>query len=260
MNRIVQLFIVMLSLVLPVSAGFIFTETWDSSDAGWTSSGTGLSVSHSGTFGSPLGSLLGSFGAQGIPSPESGSFYADSTASGSAYTGNYWSDLGNFYGWSLDFYAEDILPSSLFMRFGDGVNTYQANLLSQVSAVGNWYTLLTPGLTFGPSGWLGAGGLGGLSNALASVQWLELRLDRNQESGQTYYVDNFLHRSDDNGGGDDGGGDDGGGDDGGGNVPEPGTLTMGLGLAGLSLSAWCRRWLAERRNRRRKSDPLSSSG
>lgn len=105
----------------------------------------------------------------------------------------------------------------------------------------------TPGLTFGPSGWLGTGGLGGLSNALASVQWLELRLDRNQEGGQTYYMDNFLHRSDDNGGGDPGEG---------GNVPEPGTLSMGLGLAGLSLSAWCRRRLAQKTQRARK--PASS--
>lgn len=250
MKRAVLLLCILLGLVTPVSAGFIFTEEWDSSDAGWTSSGSGLTVSHSGSFGSPLGSLTGSFASQGIPTSESGSFYADSMASGSAYTGNYWSDLGNFYGWSFDFYAEDILPSSLYMRFGDGVNTYQANLLSQVSGAGDWYTLLTPGLTFGASGWLGAGGLGGLSNALASVQWLELRLDRNQENEQTFYLDNFLHRSDENGGGENGGG----------NVPEPGTLSMGLGLAGLSLSAWGRRRLAQRKQQNKTAKSPTSSG
>ena len=243
MNYAIKTALVLLCLVVSARGGFIFTETWDATDAGWTSGGGGFSG-----FGFSLGAMGGTFGAQDIPSPGSDAFHADSTASGGAFTGNYWTDLGNFYGWSFQFYAEDILPSSLYMRFGDGVNTYQANLLSQVGGEGNWYTLSTPGLTFGLGGWLGGGGLSGLSNALASVEWLELRLDRNQGDEQTYFVDNFTHLSS-SGGDDPGVGDDPPPGDGGGNAPEPGTLSMGLALAGLSLSAWGRRRFSPWRNR-----------
>ena len=248
MKHAIKMGLVLLCLAVSARGGFIFTETWDATDAGWTSGGGDFSG-----FGFALGALGGTFGTQDIPTPGSDSFYADSAASGGAFTGDYWTDMGGFYGWSFKFYAEDILPSSLYMRFGDGVNTYQANLLVQATGIGNWYTLSTPGLTFGLGGWLGGGGIGGLSNALASVQWLELRLDRNQEDEQTYYVDNFMHLDGPAGGG--GGGDGGGGDSGGGggNVPEPGTLTMGLTLAGLSLSKFGKRWLAEWRNRRPSS-------
>ena len=251
MKYAIAMALVLLVQGLPARGGFIFTETWDATDAGWTAG-----VGDFSSFGFTLDALGATFAAQDIPTPGADSFYADASASGGAFTGDYWADLGGFHGWSFSFYAEDVLPSSLYMRFGDGVNTYQANLLGQVTGVGNWYTLSTPGMTFGLGGWLGGGGLEGLSNALASVQWLELRLDRNQENEQTYYVDNFrqLDGSGGGGGGDDGGGGGGGGgeDDGGGgggNVPEPGTLAMGLTLAGISLSAYGKRRLAQWRSR-----------
>ncbi|HOW98757.1 MAG TPA: PEP-CTERM sorting domain-containing protein [Kiritimatiellia bacterium] len=209
----------------PILAAVIYTETWDATDAGWASGSGDLSVSYAGGFGDPGGSLLGSFSAQEFPDPQTGSFYADSGASGVSFTGDYWSDLGNFYGWTFQFLAADVLPSSLYMRFSDGANTYQANLLSQLGGVGSWSTLTTPALTYGLGGWVGPGGLSGLSNALANVQWVEVRLDRNQEAGQSYYLDNFEHNQDEDPP-----------EPGGGVIPEPGTGILLLAvLAGRQL-------------------------
>lgn len=65
------------------------------------------------------------------------------------------------------------------MRFGSGADIYQATVLSQVNQVGEWASIATPALEFGLSGWIGPNGLTGLSNALASVDWVEVRLERN---------------------------------------------------------------------------------
>lgn len=178
-----------------VQGAVIYTEAWDATDSGWAGVDGNLVVSWQAS-GNPGGSLLGSYALMEPPGSQPDAFRATSAASGSAYTGDYWTDLGNFYGWTFQFYAADVLPSSLYMRFSDGANTYQANLLTQLGGVGSWTTLSTPALTYGVGGWVGPGGLSGLSNALANVQWVEVRLDRNAGEAQSYALDNFRHNND----------------------------------------------------------------
>lgn len=224
MKRILACCIVAAVGMASAYAAVVYTEAWDASDAGWTSSDSLMAVSQAGGVGNPAGSLLGAFAEQGVPSPETDAFYADSSASSGSYTGDYWADLGNFYGWTFNFYAEHILPSAFYMRFSDGVNTYQANLLGQLGGVGSWSTVSTPALSYGVGGWLGPGGLAGLSNALANVQWVEVRFDRNTEIGQNYYLDNFENEGEDPPPPPDGA------------VPEPGTgVLMLVAMVGCGL-------------------------
>ena len=213
MNRkLVGFLLTLLFCVSPLRADLFFVETWDADESGWSGSTAELSVSHSGFGG---GSLQGTFAEQIMPGPEVGAFRADGDASGGAYTGDYWAELSTFAGWQFDFYAADVLPSSLYARFSDGQNTYQANLLDQLTVVGEWTTVSTPGLDVGLQAWIGPDGTTGLSNALASVEWMEVRLERNQTIEQDYFMDNFQV------------------------IPEPGTLALVL-ISGLGL-AWVRR-------------------
>ncbi len=166
----------------------LFQENWDVTTQDWLSSSPEMTVQHSSFNG---GSLQGSFTEQPFPFAEAGAFRADVTASGGAYVGDFWLDLSGFYGWQFDFYADTVLPSSLSARFFDGVNTYQANLMDQVSAVGSWTTITTPGFEFGLDHWIGPGGITGFSNALANVVWVEVRIERNDVDSQTFYLDEF---------------------------------------------------------------------
>ena len=188
----------------------LFTETWDEDDAGWVAATTEMSVQHSGFAG---GTLQGTFAEQALLVSEVGAFHADADASEGVYTGDFFDefDLNAFYGWEFDFYAADVLPSSLYVRFNDGVNTYQANVLNQLTATETWTSLATPGFEFGLSGWIGPDGETGFSNALTNVEWVEVRVERNNVGEQDYYIDNFQQA-----------------------IPEPGAMALlVLGACGL---------------------------
>jgi hypothetical protein len=194
--------------ILPAAGDVIWMrETWDEDDAGWAGATSEMTLEQS-AFGG--GTLKGLFLAQTVPTAEVGGFRATSASSGGAHVGDYWASPYGFSGWRFDFYAADVLPSSLYVRFYDGANTFQANLLDQITATAQWTALTTPGPAFGVDAWIGPGGAAGLSNALAQVQWIELRVERNNVGSQSFYLDNFQQV-----------------------VPEPGALLLCLAGGGL---------------------------
>jgi hypothetical protein len=161
-------------------------QGWSDRDA------SDMAFSYNGGFGNPSGSLQGNFALQGTPSVETDAFRGEPGDSGNAFFGDYWADIGygNFYGWRFDFYADDVLPSDLTIRFGNGTYTFSQAVGSQVTALDQWFTVNVP-LTYG--GWFG-GTSTEFSNTLQNVTFIDVQITRNGAPDQTYYMDNFeLH-------------------------------------------------------------------
>lgn len=173
-------------------AAVIYTETFGSA-AGWTDRdlGVDMDVSYAGGVGHPPGSLEGVFYEQtGTPSPETDAWRAGPGASLGKFTGDYWGISGGFTAWRFSFYAANVLPSDLTIRFGDNINTFSMALGSQVTSAGSWFTIDVP-LTYG--GWFG-GSAADFSNALGAVSFIDVQITRNGTNEQFYNLDNFqLH-------------------------------------------------------------------
>jgi hypothetical protein len=133
------------------------------------------------------GSLQGSFNALTFPTPQTDAWRANSGTATGAFTGNYWA-LTNFTGWQFMFFASNVLPSSLVVRFGDGTNVFSYAIGTAAMATGNWYAVSVP-LTYSII-WKG-GSAGQFSNALSSVNFIDIEVSRNGNKKQTYFIDNF---------------------------------------------------------------------
>lgn len=194
-------------------AAVLGTETFGGGQSGWVDRDVDeLTVSYNAGFGDLAGSLQGSFEAQGASSPETDAFRITAASSGGMFTGDYWTDVPGFTAWTFSFYADDILPSDLLIRFNDGVNTFVRTVLSQVVAQDTWYTVTVP-LTY--AGWVG-GSAAAFSNALSNVTFIDVQLTRNGTGAQDFFLDNFTLS-----------------DTAGGAVPEP--STAGLLLASVAV-------------------------
>lgn len=165
-------------------------EQFTGDDGGWIDrdAGTDWDVAHNGGFGNPAGSLEGFFDTQIVPSPETDAWRANGAGNTGNFLGDYWTDVPGFTAWRFSFYAADILPSDLTIRFGDGVNTFTRLVGSEVTAVDQWFTIDVP-LSF--SGWFG-GSASDFSNALSNVTFIDVQVTRNGSGSQYYYLDNFL--------------------------------------------------------------------
>jgi hypothetical protein len=169
-------------------AAVLGTETFGGGQSGWVDRDVDeMTVAYNAGFGNAAGSLQGSFDPQGASSPETDAFRITGASSGGMFTGDYWTDVPGFTAWTFSFYADDILPSDLLIRFNDGVNTFVRTVLSQVAAQDNWYSVTVP-LTY--SGWLG-GSASAFSNALSNVTFIDVQLTRNGTGAQSYFLDNF---------------------------------------------------------------------
>lgn len=209
---------------LSAEAAVILTEAFETTASGWVDRDAGdMTVSHAGMVGSPAGSLAGTFALQDVPSPQTDAWRANGGSSSGSFVGNYWTGLGGFFGWSFSFYAVDVLPSDLQIRFNGGGPTFFSGLLGQVHSVGSWYTVQAP--TTYAGNWFGGSAVQ-WSNALANVQYVEVQVTRNGTTAQSYYFDNFSNGSS-------------GGDPGpsGSAVPEPGGVGIVLLGAGMLWSA-----------------------
>jgi hypothetical protein len=165
------------------------TETWSSSIAGWGARELdGMDVFFQAAEGQPAGALAGRFAVQEESVPETDAFRATVDSSGGAFAGDYWEHYDEFYGWSFDFRAADVFPSTLQGRFSGAGSVFFANVLSQVGNIGGWNSITTP-TTFNGN-WFG-GTAEQWSNALANVEWVEVQVSRNTPMEQTYYIDNF---------------------------------------------------------------------
>jgi hypothetical protein len=168
-------------------AAVFYTETFDSTVDGWTSRDPGKMLNSWDSFGDPSGSIEGTFNAQVFPTPQTDAWHANSGSSTGAFTGNYWTDVPGFAGWQFSFYASNVMPSTLTVRFGDGTNTFSYAVGSQVNSVGAWYTINVP-LTYNL--WFG-GSAAAFSNALSSVNFIDIEVTRNGTTKQSYFLDNF---------------------------------------------------------------------
>lgn len=206
-------------------AAVVFVEDFSSGANGWGDRDPGeMAVSHESSVGAPAYSAMqGSFAAQGFPVPQTDAFRIDS---GGNFVGDY-NAIGNgLTQLSFDLYAEDILPSDLFIRLisGSDVFTYQFSLAGL--SVDSWRTF-NVNLAWS-YGWNGIG-QAAFNSALSSVSALEIELTRSGSAAQLYYLsnissyDNQLPPDHEGGGG-------GGGDA----VPEPGEGLLYLGFILLS--------------------------
>lgn len=211
----IQKYICMLLLLLGVIAqdsrgAIMVLEEFNGGANGWADRDGVMSDSWDG------GNLwmVGSFGSQAFPIPQTDAFRINS---GTDFLGNY--TTPGLTQIRFDLYAEDVLPSDLFIRLvnGSDVFSYQFNLGSMI--IDDW-TTFTVNLdwTYGWSGpsqsafntALGAGG----------VDQLEIQLTRNGTGGQSFYLDNVETLDTDIGGG-----------GGNGVVPEPNqALLMVMGV------------------------------
>ena len=197
--------------VLAASAASLYTEDFDPNNNGWVGRDSVATVNNNGGVGNPAASAQMNFALQGSPTPQTDAFYADGTASGGAFTGDYFTDVPTFTSWVFDFYADDVLPSDLLVRFGDGVNTFFRSVSSQVTSIDNWHQV-TVSLSY--AGWFG-GTITDFNNALAAVSFVDVQVTRNGTGSQNYFLDNFQLL--------------GGGGGGGSVVPEPEHGLMALG-------------------------------
>lgn len=180
------------SATLFSSAAVFYTEEFNGSLNGVTDRDPGeMAVTYQGGFGLPAGSAQGTFGTQVFPVPQTDAFRINTGTSGGAFTGNYWNDVPGFTGWQFHFYASNVMPSALTIRFGDGTNIFSGALNWQVLSTGAWYTVRVP-LEYlnGQVAWFG-GTAAQFSNTLSAVSFIDIEVTRNGTGTQRYFVDNF---------------------------------------------------------------------
>ena len=216
-RRILATTIVLLGAVHAAPAAVVYTELFTAGANGWGDRDAGeMSVSHQASVGSPASAAMqGQFSASVLPMTD-----AFRIASGSDFVGNYTTYGNGLTSIAFDLYADNVVPSDLFLRLVDGSNIYSYQLSLGSFSVDTWTTFSVElDYTYG---WLGPGGATGFNTALTSVDALEIQLTRNGSSSQLYYLDNVQTLDDPLSGG--------GGD--GSAVPEPSSLIF-VALAAL---------------------------
>ena len=180
----------LLSAVAPLLADPIvaFTEAFPSNVAGWSDRDVGELTLSFDPLGHPANALEGSFSAA-IPLPETDAIRMTTNASDAAFTGNYHPQFGLIAGWQFDFFAGDVLPSSLLLRFSDSAgNAFYRSLSDQVTAVGVWHSVFAP--LDAAADWWGSTNAN-YSNALHNIATIDLQITRTGGEAQVYRVDNF---------------------------------------------------------------------
>jgi len=165
-----------------------FTEAFPSNVAGWSDRDAGELALSFDPVGHPASALAGSFSAA-IPLPETDAIRVTTNASGAAFTGDYHPEFGLIAGWQFDFFADDVLPSSLLLRFADSAgNAFYRSLSDQVTAVGVWHSVFVA--LDAAAEWWGSTNAN-YSNALHDVATIDLQITRTGGGSQVYRVDNF---------------------------------------------------------------------
>jgi len=137
--------------------------------------------------------LEGFYGSQAVPFPETDAFVADAFASGGDFTGDYRAGGLVPHEFNFKFFASDVLPSSLLLRFlgvdGGVSNTFFTALTTEISSTEEWQYLEIP-LQYDNNVWTGGDGAS-FSNSLSDVRRVEIRVTRSGTGAQAYYVDDF---------------------------------------------------------------------
>ena len=196
----------------------VYTEDFSGGANGWGDRDAGeMGVSHQGSVGSPASAAMqGLFGASVLPQTD-----AFTINSGANFVGNYTTYGAGLTQIKFDLYADNVLPSDLFIRIINGSDTFSYQYSLASLALDTW-TTFTVDLDF-TTGWSGPS-LAAFNAALTSVDQLDIQLTRNGNSSQLFYLDNVQTLDTPLNGG--GGG-------GGGSVPEPGSGILVMCFAAL---------------------------
>lgn len=164
------------------------TETFGGDSAGWVDRDpVKMTVSYDSSFGNLGGSLRGNFATQALAFVQTDAFRATNSSSSGAFVGNYY-NATNYTGFTFDFFAGNVLPSDLIVRFYGAGQLFSFGVNQQVLGLSSWYNVHVP-LAYN-AGWLGSGSVA-FSNALADVQWVDVQVTRSGTSAQSYWMDNF---------------------------------------------------------------------
>ena len=222
------IFFCLMAAATAARGAVVYTETFDISGAnGWGNRAGGLmSVSGPASLGSPASDALqGSFAASGSPLITD----AFNISSGGNFVGDYTSlGVGGLTQFKFDLYAENAVPSDLFIYLvSGGADYYSYQLSLSGMAVDSWRTFT---VNLDGVGWTGPGVF---SAALTDVTEVQIELTRNGGAAQAFYLDNIQTLD--------------GPVSSASAVPEPNTLLM-LSLAGAGLFSLRRRLVDTRRS------------
>lgn len=189
MVKRIQLFAVLLLAASGAHAASLYTETFESSLAGWSDrDALKMTVTHAAGAGHPGDAMQGAFSSQGIPVPEQDAFVATGALASAAFVGNYSAVTGLLIG--FDFQAVEVLPAQLVLRLRSGTHRIERFLTSTLVATGLWHRLRIP-LTSAPDGgW--SGNTEVFSAILTNVTRWEIEITRNTGAAQRYRVDNVF--------------------------------------------------------------------
>ena len=168
--------------LLPAHGAVLVLEDFSDNDTGWSDIDgddfAGITYSYvSGQY------LMGTFGQQFFPFPETDGFQI---TAGTDFLGDY-TGLTQI---RFDFYAEDVLPSDLFINLLNGTDVYSYQFNIGALALDTW-TTFTVNLLY-DYGWSGPGGESGFNLALGSggIDALQIEFTRGDGSEQSFYLDN----------------------------------------------------------------------
>lgn len=211
----------------PVQAVILFTHEFESDAQGWGDRDAGeMDVSYADGFGNTAGSMRGDFD-EDVFDPETDAWRLSAIPNGSDLTQSGTYDLTSF---TFQFYAANVVPSDLSIRFGNNDHTFFRGFT--VTQDDYWYTFTAP-LT-SANGWFG-GTQAAFDSVLLNTTFIEIQVTRGSYDAETYYFDNFALNAVPAGEG-------GGGEGGPSVIPEPSTIQFVLLLAVL--------WAAMRRGQR----------
>ena len=159
-----------------------FSEDFSTNDGGWRAVGmSGLSWTNQG--------LKGSFAAQGVPAPETGTFAAPTSAVPGHYVGDYPAARLGLVGFS--FYAKQVKPSSMLLRLRNDSLVFFRDLDPSLIATGRWQHFAISLQTAGAGGWNG-GTEAQFRQLVSNVARLELSVARSGTGAQEYLLDDFF--------------------------------------------------------------------
>lgn len=207
---------ILLACAAPASAAVLYVETFTgSAPASYTGrDGEFSTVGYSGA-----NTFEGSFGAQGVPTPQTDAIRITDGTFLDNYLASYAPTYDTFW-WTFDFYVDDVLPSDFNIVMGNGSGAFYYTGAHSLSLGMNNLSI-----NLNSASWIGGPG-SYTSYDLSSMTYIDIQYSRNGTSAQQFYLDNFaLNGNLDNGGG--GGGGDGA-------VPEPNTLIV-VSIAGAIL-------------------------
>ena len=166
--------------LLPAHGAVLVLEDFSDNDVGWSDIDgddfAGITYSYvSGQY------LMGTFAQQFFPFPEMDGF---EVTAGTDFLGDY-TGLTQI---RFDFYAEDVLPSDLFIKLLSGSDVFSYQLNIGALAVDTW-TTFTVNLLY-DYGWWGPGGESGFNLALGDVDAVQIEFTRGDGSEQSFYLDN----------------------------------------------------------------------